>query len=105
MAGYKILPLFQDSVFSYTIALANVRYKFVFYWNSRVERYHFDILSEGSDEVATGLALVVNVFDTIRWDEHGSYLVCIPLTENAKNDAVSQTAVASEYSLVFFDRS
>ena len=57
---YVPMPLYEDAIYNYRIALEGNSYNFNVYYNERVEGWFFDLREEGGEAVVLGLRLVPN---------------------------------------------
>ena len=57
---YVPMPLYEDAIYTYRVALESNSYTFNVYYNERAEGWFFDLLQEGGNPVVLGCRLVAN---------------------------------------------
>jgi len=57
---YVPMPLYEDTIYTYRVALESNSYTFNVYYNERAEGWFFDLLQEGGNPVVLGCRLVAN---------------------------------------------
>lgn len=57
---YVQMPIYEDAIYTYRIALEGNSYTFNAYYNERAEGWLFDLLEEGGVPVVLGVRLVPN---------------------------------------------
>lgn len=98
---YTKLPLYPESVFSYSINLAGTTFKFEFEWNKRTNSFYFNILDESNTPLYQGLKLIPGAYPVQLADN--TYLTCLAALPSSLNGEASMEQSPDAYRLVFFE--
>ena len=98
MIKYVNLPLFDNPSYSYRISLEEISYKFKFYFNTRDNRWMFDLSYADGEPIVLGEALVPNypILLDYNIENLSGYMYLQPIGEN-QNETITNPYELNQY--------
>ena len=101
---FTIIPITNNSFFSYTTTLDDLDVRLTFQWNSRTEHYHVDIQLRDGTYIMQGQKLTVGSYqlttNTFNSGMKGG-LILFPVNDSVVESAETRKSWASNYILSY----